>query len=516
MAGAGPSPLLTLADLHVYSGGRAVFEHTNWTIERGQHWAIVGKNGSGKSLLACAVAGQVAVAGEIRHRFGGRTGEDAVSLVSFEQQRAVAGDAPAAMRWASLGQDEAGSVRQFLSQEAIEEINPFEITERSRESASTFERRRRRVLRLLGIEELAERLLPALSNGEMRKTLIARALLRRPRLLILDDPYTGLDRRFRAHLKAMLASLIERGTVHLLLVAKRADELPRGITHVLLVDDCKVVAQGPRGRLMKDPRVRTLLAHTSHSRRPLPPSLPVMPRRVGPRELVRMRGVCVSYDGHAILQDIDWTICRGESWALLGPNGSGKSTLLSLIVGDNPQAYANAVFLFGRRKGTGETVWNARRRIGWVSPELHLHFPGAQTCLETVLSGFEGRDGGCATPTAARRRAALQWLDGLGLSEWPNAPFGSLSAGLQRMALLARALVKSPELLVLDEPCQGLDRDHRDLFVRTIESLIRQTGLTVVYVTHRPDEIPRGIRRVLRLERGRAGRPAREDLPWLR
>jgi molybdate transport system ATP-binding protein len=149
-------------------------------------------------------------------------------------------------------------------------------------------------------------------------------------------------------------------------------------------------------------------------------------------------------------------------------------------------------------------VWDATKRIGWVSPELHLHFPQAQTCLETAISGFRDRNGGYGAPTAAHRRIAAQWLDSFQLGECMNTPFGSLSAGLQRMTLLARALVKSPDLLVLDEPCQGLDRDHRTLFVRTIDMLLEQTDVTVIYVSHRSDEIPRGIHRVLRLKGGRA------------
>ncbi|MFH1604318.1 MAG: ATP-binding cassette domain-containing protein [Pseudomonadota bacterium] len=509
MAKPAPQTLLALADVHVHSGDRVLFNNTNWTYVRGQHWALIGRNGSGKTLLACAIAGQVPVAGEISYRFGGGTNEDAVSLVSFEQQRAVAGDAPAAMRWSSLEEDEAISVRQFLSQDAIEEINPFEITARSPASASAFERRRRRVLRLLAIEGLADRLLPTLSNGEMRKVLIARALLRRPRLLILDDPFTGLDRQFRAHLKCILTNLMRHRSVHLLLIATRPDELPRGITHVLLVDGCRVIAQGPRGALMKDHRIHALMGDGSHSRRASLPSVPAFIKRSGTDELVRLSRVCVRYDGHTILEDINWTIYRGESWALLGPNGSGKSTLLSLIVGDNPQAYANTVYLFGRRKGSGETVWDSRKRIGWVSPELHLHFPQSQTCLETVISGFHDRNGGYGAPTAAHQRIAVRWLDCFELADCLDTPFGSLSAGLQRMTLLARALVKSPDLLLLDEPCQGLDRDHRMLFVRTIDMLLKQTEVTVIFVSHRSDEIPLGIQRVLRLQGGRVDQSSR-------
>lgn len=229
--------------------------------------------------------------------------------------------------------------------------------------------------------------------------------------------------------------------------------------------------------------------------------------KVSREELVRLNGVTVRYSGRNILSNIDWVIREGESWALLGPNGSGKSTLLSLINGDNPQAYANEVYLFGRRRGSGESVWQLKHRIGAISSELHLHFPEDQTCLETVISGFQGTDRCFRRISAAQRAAALEMLNCFGLSSLSNALFYSLSMGSQRMVLLARAVVKKPDLLLLDEPCQGLDLKHRTLFLELVDRLIKGGPTTVVLVTHRKDEIPAEIRRTLQLKNGRvAGR----------
>jgi molybdate transport system ATP-binding protein len=365
-------------------------------------------------------------------------------------------------------------------------------------------------MRLLRIDALQDRLLPSLSNGEMRKILLARALLRRPRLLILDDPFSGLDPEFRGHLKDILEDLMRQGSVRLLLIVNHRDELPRGITHLLLVTNCRVVSQGRLREMLTCPSVRRLLDEDRRL-----PVLHRMPRRAlgqsgsNPAELVRLEGISIQYGGHMILQNIDWTINRGESWALFGPNGSGKSTLLSLIVGDNPQAYANRVYVFGRRRGSGDSVWELKKRIGWVSPELHLHFPESQTCLETVLSGFQDSQGCYRRPAPKQIRTARQWLMKFGLSGFAESSFGSLSSGLQRVTLLARALVKSPDLLVLDEPCQGLDHAHRRQFIRAVETLILPKRTTLIYVTHRVEEIPRGIRRVLRLRDGRVHDMAR-------
>lgn len=205
------------------------------------------------------------------------------------------------------------------------------------------------------------------------------------------------------------------------------------------------------------------------------------------------------YGDSAILRDINWTIRAGESWALLGPNGSGKTTLLSLILGDHPQVYTNDVVVFDRPRGSGESVWEIRRHIGWVSPEQHLHFNAAATCFAVVASGFHDTVGLFQPVTARQRQAARRGLAQFQLLAFAEQPLFSLSAGLQRMVLLARALVKRPRLLILDEPCQGLDAAHRDSFKRAVDALIRARAVTAIYVTHRPDEIPPGITRVLRL-----------------
>jgi len=485
MAATTAKPIVELHNASALVGDQLVFRHTNWAIRQGEHWALIGPNGSGKTLFASALAGAVPVVrGELR------APDDAVVHVSFEQQKALAGDAPAAARWFSLEEEDAPLVYQFLSQDGVEERNPFEIVRHPQAAARAFARRRQHVVKLLGIASLLNQPLPSLSNGETRKLLLARALLRQPRLLILDDPFAGLDEKFRRHLKAILEKLIRRATVHLLLIATHPDELPRGFTHLLRVDRCRVVAQGrfaPR-------RARELFRSTGrkHAAR-----LPSGKKHGDGEELVRLTGVTVRYGKRVIVDNVHWTIHRGESWALLGPNGSGKSMLLSLITGDNPQAYANDVRVFGHRRGEGEGIWALKRRIGSVSPEIHLHFPESETCLDTVVSGFADTYGCFHRPTARQRAAARRWLTRFGLAACASRPFGSLSAGWQRMTLLARALVKTPDLLVLDEPCQGLDAAHRARIIRTVEGLLRQT--TVIYVTHRRDEIPAGISRVLRL-----------------
>jgi molybdate transport system ATP-binding protein len=212
----------------------------------------------------------------------------------------------------------------------------------------------------------------------------------------------------------------------------------------------------------------------------------------------------VRYGSTTILRNLNWVVNEGESWALLGPNGSGKSTLLSLIIGDHPQVYMNQVEVFGRPRGTGESIWELKRDIGWVSPELHLHFDEAATCFEVAVSGFYETIGLFEAPTARQRAAARHWLARFDLLHAARTPLYALSTGMQRMVLLARALVKKPRLLILDEPCQGLDSAHRELFVGTIDHLLRAGSVTCIYVTHREDEIPASIKRTFLLPNGQA------------
>jgi molybdate transport system ATP-binding protein len=508
-------PFLSLEGAAFRLGDELVFENTSWVFRRDEHWAVLGANGSGKSLFADALRGRLPLArGELRYYFRpppGLNPEEAIGHVSFEQRKFEVDGAVVQSRWNSIEEESASRVRDFLSYERVMGVNPFEVTARHDRARPQFERRRGRAAALLRIGPFLDRTLLSLSNGENQRVQLARALCHPLRLLILDEPFAGLDASARDHFHRVLDQLM--GTsLRLLLVTTRVEDVPRRVSHLLWVDGCKVSKIERRGRhdgrgtlcarrAVVEPR---LLPVAGPSRSSVLHPLPAPARY----PLVCLRNVTVRYGDKTILHDLSWTIRAGESWALLGPNGSGKTTLLSLILRDNPQAYTNDVAVFGQRRGAGESIWEIKRRIGWVSPELHLHFNNTAACLDVVASGFRDTIGLFEPATRHQRAAARQWLERFQMQGFARTPLYGLSAGWQRMVLLARALVKRPRLLILDEPCQGLDPAHRELFVRTVDQLIRSEGVTAIFVTHRKDEIPASIKQVLRLTegRGRIGR----------
>jgi molybdate transport system ATP-binding protein len=221
--------------------------------------------------------------------------------------------------------------------------------------------------------------------------------------------------------------------------------------------------------------------------------------------LIEMRRVNVRYGSEVILADVDWTVRRGENWAVLGPNGAGKTTLLGMIAGDHPQAYANEIYLFGRRRGSGESIWEVKAPIGMISPEFQIRYRKGITALEVVLSGFHDAVGLYRRCSPMERETERDWLRHMGIADRADRPFPHLSHGEQRLVLLARAMVKSPALLILDEPCQGLDRENRRRFLSLIEGVGRHTATHLLYVTHHPDEVPDCITHVLRLGGGGGG-----------
>jgi len=493
---------IEVRDITLRAGERTFFSHTSWTLEPGQHWAIYGGTGSGKSTLAQALArGNGLLHGQIEYWPDEQASRpyvypNEIVFFSAETHRAFiqrfAGYHQA--RWQSFEGEEAPTAAELLSGEGG--------------GSSTYER----VAALLDIAPLLTRRMHQLSNGESRKIFLAYLLLHSPRLIILDDPYTGLDQASHARLRAGIEALLEQTSPAILLVSARLGDIPPGITHLLLVEDGQVVAQGEAATLHEraarlsqanpDRQSETTNPDALHARAAAyANSLAAGGYQAG-QEVIQLDAVSVSYPPGEVLHQITWTVRQGERWALSGPNGAGKSTLLSLILADHPQAYRNHLRLFGRRRGSGESIWEIKRKIGWVSPELQIFYERPLSCFETVCSGFFDSVGLYRQPDETQQAVASGWVEAFGLDQLADRPLLQLSAGQQRLALLARAMVKHPPLLILDEPCQGLDARQRTAFLDLLDALCSQAPLTLVYVSHDPEEIPQAVTHHLRLEKG--------------
>ena len=505
--------LLTLDQIAIRGNGpgRAAFADTCWTWQRGEQWAVLGPNGSGKSLLALAICGRVPLLrGEIHYHFDAAAAdvfpEQSIALLSPQVQRELATSESSfyQSRWHSGIAEGRQNVAQFLSQASVEDINPFEVGAR-KSNPRRFRENRRRFSRWLGIEPLFRRRLISLSNGEQRKVLLVHTLLQSPRVLILDDPFGGLDVATRTRLKTVIHRLM-RGGWPVLIITSRPDELPSPTTHLLLARNHRIIAQGTKRAMLQHPRAKALASSSFPGAAKYNEDGPASKGHAAKGHdvpLIEFKHVTVRLGRRRILDDITWTMRRGEHWALLGPNGSGKTTWLSLIQGDNPQAYALDLRLFGLKPETTQTLWHLRRQIGWLSPELHLHYPPDWSCLDVVCSGFFNTIGLYESCPSRQRAAARNWLRRFGLAGRARNPFGELSLGDQRLILLARAVVKRPRLLILDEPCQGLDAGHRLSILATVDRLIGQTRAGLIFVTHHAREMPASITHILKLKSGR-------------
>jgi molybdate transport system ATP-binding protein len=294
-----------------------------------------------------------------------------------------------------------------------------------------------------------------------------------------------------------------------LLVTHRQREILPNISHVLALGEGKILFQGRREEVLIPPRMERLYpssfktAFTIPSRKDGPTG---EDGGVVPEVLIHMRNVTVKYDNTTALDNVSWTVKTGENWVVQGPNGCGKTTLLNLITGDNPQAYANEIYLFGKRRGTGESVWDIKRRTGIISSELQIRYRKPVTSFEVVLSGFFDSVGLYRDYTPTQKEFAEQWMEVLGIADKSDRIFSQLSYGEQRMLLLARSMVKIPQILILDEPCLGLDRTNRQRILDAVDVIGRHSETNIVYVTHYPGEIPACMTHMLQFEKEPSGR----------
>ena len=315
---------------------------------------------------------------------------------------------------------------------------------------------------------------------------------------MMDNPFIGLDVNARKQLAEFLDVLTKETSVTVVLVLSKTDDIPDFITHVVPVKDMKVgekmtlqeyrasMEPAPQ-RVLSEEKERAILAL------PYAEDEKSGDVAVGTEQVIDFRKVNIRYGERTILKDLSFTVMNGEHWALSGENGAGKSTLLSIVCADNPQSYANDIVLFGHQRGKGESIWDIKRHIGYISPEMHRAYMRDIPAVDIVASGLSDVTGLYRKPKPEQRAVCEFWLDVFGIGRYADTTFLKLSSGEQRLVLLARAFVKDPSLLILDEPLHGLDLKNRRLVKDIIEVFCQRKNKTLIMVTHYQEELPNNI-----------------------
>jgi len=461
-------PLLSLKNVSNRLWDKQILKDISWSTEFGQSWAILGPNGAGKSTLIKVVLGQIPYCGTIkRHQEIEDFGK--IAHVSLEQQKFLIAREEKKDRY----EEYSGNEEHFLTGQEVmdpEGKHPESLL---------------KIAEQLGLSPLLGNPLRYFSNGETRKTLIGKALLSEPKLLILDEPFEGLDTESVLWLKGALSNLIKNG-LSVWLVSHRFEELVPEITYVLCLKSGEIFAQGLRSQVLIPEVMEGLYEKVDHKETNLKTNensaeinetliqadfFESVPEKDRKHSFILMRNVNVHYGETVVLKNFYWSVEQGENWKIVGPNGSGKSTLLSLICGDNLQAYANEIYLFGRRRGTGESIWDIKQKIGFVSSEFQVRYRQPITALKVVLSGFFDSIGYYQPASVTQKEKAFSLMELLEITNLADLDFTLLSYGQQRLILIARAMIKSPPLLILDEPCQGLDRTNRNRVLELVDRL---------------------------------------------
>lgn len=461
-------------------------EPVNLTLAAGEHLAIVGRNGAGKSMLVDLVTGRwPLLMNEVKYDFSPSTSTMAYENIKYIAFRDSYGDADGnyyyQQRWNTHDLDETPLVRDLLLEAADTELKET-------------------LYDLFGIERMLDKHIILLSSGELRKFQLAKTLLSHPRVLIMDNPFIGLDAATRGQLHDLLEGLTRVAGLQVILVLSKSDDIPSFITHVIPVEGkvCGEKVPLPAYLATRSPLPERMLAKEKEERIL---NLPYGGGLYHTEHVVDLNKVSIRYGERTILKDLDWTVKCGEKWALSGENGSGKSTLLSLICADNPQSYACDISLFGKKRGSGESIWEIKKHIGYVSPEMHRAYLKNLPAIDIVASGLHDSVGLYKRPRPEQMAACEWWMDIFGIADLRDRNFLQLSSGEQRLVLLARAFVKDPELLILDEPLHGLDLYNRRLVKDIIEAFCRRRDKTMIMVTHYQEELPACITHSLFLKR---------------
>ena len=489
-------------------------EPINLTIADGEQIAIAGDNAAGKSRIVEVLTGHYPLLlNEVHYDFRPSRLKLVSENLKYITFRDSYGESDGAyyyqQRWNQhdIADDTptAGQLLEESYQRADETIGRGLTDEERADEQQKRDALRRQLHAMFKLDVLMDKYIISLSSGELRKFQLAKALGTGPRILIMDNPFIGLDAPTRDSLKELLETLTREMQLLTILILSKTDDIPDYITHVIPIQGLHILPKVTReayeqqrqdvGQPLPDDLRRWIVDLPARDLS----GESFYPQKGG--EILRFEDVSIRYGERTILSHLDWTVREGERWALGGENGSGKSTLLSLVCADNPQAYACRIHLFGHRRGSGESIWQIKRHIGYVSPELHRAYLKDIPAIDVVASGLSDSVGLYVRPRPEQRSICTDWMRVFGIELVASTTFLKLSSGEQRLCLLARAFVKDPELLILDEPLHGLDNTNRERVRQIIEAFCQRPNKTLVMVTHYDEELPPCITNRLRLKR---------------
>lgn len=516
---------ISIKNCRIENNRETIVENISWEFNEGEAWLVIGPNGGGKADFLNGLTGNLKIlpnpekAGE--SSLFSNIFSDSVEIVSLE-------------RAAHLIQEERENDESDYVEGGVDigRIGRVFITEGTDLKADEIDDNP--AVKLCGIEKILDRGLKYMSTGEIRRTLLAKALISKKELLILSDPFAGLDVQSRGILLNFFDSIVknqlgndksENNTLgyspKIILGMERWHEIPENITNVIEFANKKISFCGSKMDYEKILNEReTEKSATKESEKNAFESAlnKTMDEQKSitandaenetensdgdDKYLIEMNNVNVGWGDHRVLVDLNWKLKKGEHWLIQGPNGSGKTTFLELITGDNMQVFCNDVRIFGNRRGSGETIWDIKKKLGIVSYRLHVEYRmlGGTSLLSVIISGFRDSIGLYEAPTDWEIATAKKWLALGGFEGRESTNFGDLSYGEQRAILILRSAVKCPEVLILDEPCHGLDEKYREKILQLMELIGNGNTTTMLHVTHDPSEILQCEKHVLLLK----------------